>query len=603
MSNTFKKITCMGTALAGLGVFLPDQALAHIKTWNLNDAPELVGTDFSRNDVADPCKDATTLCQSSNAFTRFAWYDGTEPTLSDSHSVTVYAEQFVFHLDVPSTVTITFTADAASGATLNPAFSVYQGRLPEAAHDDQAPDKINPTDQRFNPITSELDQAPGDPHIWEYLEDWVTPNPAFTQDIADWYAANYVPHNGYRDTLNYTNFTAKEEASGYFGQFDAFGGWSMSNPAGDWGRIEYISSASATACSGPNCETTTTGGFVNPGHFAGNNGNIETLSLKLAAGDYSIWAGGESGNSADGKGGAPCTGVNEGVDTGCTETRAYATLQVAATPIPNPEGRPYADAGTDFSAEEGTDVVLDGSGSSDPDADQVLTYHWLQTAGPAVALSDNDSPDAVQPQFSAPEVSANTVVSFQLHVTDNGSACAGGTCTSEAPATVNVTILPVSDEAPIDEVPNDEEPAAIDCTTAFPSRPRLWPPRKGMKHVTLDGVTADQPYSLTITGVSSDEPVRDKAAKDATGPDARIKPGKINQRHPQALDSVMLRAERQVQRRNGAGSGNGRVYAIQFTADDGAGSSCTGTVTVEVPSSRDGSALDDGQNYDATQKK
>jgi hypothetical protein len=40
----------------------------------------------------------------------------------------------------------------------------------------------------------------------------------------------------------------------------------------------------------------------------------------------------------------------------------------------------------------------------------------------------------------------------------------------------------------------------------------------------------------------------------------------------------MLRAER-------SGKGNGRVYQVDFTADDGQGGSCTGSVNVGVPHS------------------
>lgn len=59
-------------------------------------------------------------------------------------------------------------------------------------------------------------------------------------------------------------------------------------------------------------------------------------------------------------------------------------------------------------------------------------------------------------------------------------------------------------------------------------------------------------------------------------------------------NSVLLRAER-------AGSGNGRVYQVTFTADDGFGGSCTGAVAVCVPHDR-GTAgcVDGGQLYDST---
>jgi hypothetical protein len=57
---------------------------------------------------------------------------------------------------------------------------------------------------------------------------------------------------------------------------------------------------------------------------------------------------------------------------------------------------------------------------------------------------------------------------------------------------------------------------------------------------------------------------------------------------------ALLRAQR-------LGSGNGRVYEVGFTADDGKGGACTGSVRVGVRhSSKSGSPVDDGQVYDST---
>ena len=58
---------------------------------------------------------------------------------------------------------------------------------------------------------------------------------------------------------------------------------------------------------------------------------------------------------------------------------------------------------------------------------------------------------------------------------------------------------------------------------------------------------------------------------------------------------VDLRAER-------AGAGNGRVYHIEFEADDSFGGVCIGSVTVCVPHDKRGGAgcIDDGQSYSST---
>ena len=60
-------------------------------------------------------------------------------------------------------------------------------------------------------------------------------------------------------------------------------------------------------------------------------------------------------------------------------------------------------------------------------------------------------------------------------------------------------------------------------------------------------------------------------------------------------ETVLLRAER-------AGTGNGRVYEVTFTATDSQGEHCTGSVTVCVPHNRKAaSCVDNSQQYDATQ--
>ena len=73
-------------------------------------------------------------------------------------------------------------------------------------------------------------------------------------------------------------------------------------------------------------------------------------------------------------------------------------------------------------------MTLDGSGSSDPDGD-LLTYAWTQTAGPVVTLSD---PSGVQPSFTAPTVTIDTVFTFELVVGDGEFA--------SAPDAVSITV-------------------------------------------------------------------------------------------------------------------------------------------------------------------
>jgi hypothetical protein len=122
-----------------------------------------------------------------------------------------------------------------------------------------------------------------------------------------------------------------------------------------------------------------------------------------------------------------------------------------------------------------------------------------------------------------------------------------------------------------------------DCTLARASAGSLWPPSHRMVQVLVLGVSDPNgnPVTITVTGVTQDEPVNGLGDGD-TSPDAIVN-----------ATGVLLRAERQ-------GGGNGRVYRVHFTADDGLGESCVGSLLVETPHDRNGAAVDDGQVYDST---
>jgi PKD repeat protein len=138
-------------------------------------------------------------------------------------------------------------------------------------------------------------------------------------------------------------------------------------------------------------------------------------------------------------------------------------------------------------------------------------------------------------------------------------------------ATVTITV---------NEPPNQPP----DCANAGPSVTVLWPPNHKMRALAVQGVTDPEghPLSITVLGVRQDEPVNGLGDGD-TSPDAFVSP-------------LQVRSER-------SGTGDGRVYHIQFRAEDDGGETCSGTVRVCVPHDQGPGfpCVDGGALYDSTQ--
>ena len=149
-----------------------------------------------------------------------------------------------------------------------------------------------------------------------------------------------------------------------------------------------------------------------------------------------------------------------------------------------------------------------------------------------------------------------------------------------------VYISQLGGEAP-EPIPQLEVPTnmAPDCTGAIASANPIWPPNHKMRDITIKAVADPNGDDITITinSIYQDEEVSGKGSGNSSPDGAGV-----------GTDTAQIRAEK-------SGKGDGRVYHIGFTADDGE-LTCSGVVTVGVPHDQRGTdAVDQGPLYDSTE--
>ncbi|SEN01298.1 Myxococcales GC_trans_RRR domain-containing protein [Stigmatella aurantiaca] len=116
-----------------------------------------------------------------------------------------------------------------------------------------------------------------------------------------------------------------------------------------------------------------------------------------------------------------------------SDPKAFS-VTVTSTPV---NRHPVGHVPENFSENEGTAILLDASGSEDPDGD-ALSFQWTQEGGPSLNLTGADTSKLA---FTAPEVLADTKLLFVLVVKDAAGA-------ESAPVPVTVTVLNVN-KAPV----------------------------------------------------------------------------------------------------------------------------------------------------------
>ena len=175
-----------------------------------------------------------------------------------------------------------------------------------------------------------------------------------------------------------------------------------------------------------------------------------------------------------------------------------ASFSADATPSASfftlPNSTPTADAGSDQTVASTAAVTLDGSGSSDADSGDTLTYAWTQTSGTTVTLS---SATVQQPTFTAPTLNvgdADAVLVFSLVVNDS--------TVNSAADTVTITVAAPTNSAPVADAGSDQTVASAATVTldgsgssdadAGDTLSYAWTQSSGTT-VALSSATAQQP--------------------------------------------------------------------------------------------------------------
>jgi hypothetical protein len=282
----------------------------------------------------------------------------------------------------------------------------------------------------------------------------------------------------------------------------------------------------------------------------------------------------------------------------------YCPCQSAEVPVEIPERRPTTFG---WSAQAFTAC----------DTDSVAWYRWALDIDDVTDQTPrtNEQTDLRHWSTPSPETRSAPLPPFVLA---NPPAPELHRLTIEAQDKVGVRSLGI---IRITVVPSTNGPP--DCRAAVADPQMLWPPNHRFVRVNIRGVSDPDgdPVTIQVTRVTQDEPISDRrsddwlAASEPSGDEAddaasvegsgqhlgddHSGEGHGDERRGCA-DAIIdpdgglrLRAERD-------GRGNGRVYTIGFTASDGHGNTCDGSVQVCVPRDRRHPAcVNDGRSFNS----
>ena len=325
---------------------------------------------------------------------------------------------------------------------------------------------------------------------------------------------------------------------------------------------------------------------------------------------------------------------DEGVYTiGLKVTDTFGATDTARTTVSVGNLAPIADADGPYSGLIGEPVLLDGSGSYDPDEDlgdeivswdwdldgdgyfddasgEKVEYTWEEKYSGEVCLKVTDKLGATGTDCTDTDICANqppvanagldqTVEQIYYQGADvmlDGSGSydlegdpltyswtwPGGSATSVSP-TVSLplgttTITLVVNDGTVDSDPDTVNITVVDTTppdiTVTVTPDTLWPPNHKMVDIVATVTVSDicdAAPTVVLTSLTSNEP------DDAKGNGDGNTVNDIQEAEIGTEDyEFQLRAER-------AGKGDGRVYTITYTVTDASGNSASASATVVVP--------------------
>ncbi|MEZ6061185.1 MAG: DUF4347 domain-containing protein [Planctomycetaceae bacterium] len=234
-------------------------------------------------------------------------------------------------------------------------------------------------------------------------------------------------------------------------------------------------------------------------------------------------------------------------DNGGNSSTATVTITVIDTNDP-----PLADAGGPYSINEGTSLILDASGSSDPDTDP-LTYKWDLD-------NDGDFDEAGEPSGVAPTVTWATLQSFGI--ADNGSFTIG---------------LQV-----------DDGQGGITTTTATLTVVNVAPA------ITSSATASVVENSTTVQTVTATDPVDSLTFSVTGGADQTL----FSIQTTSGL--LTFNAPPDFETPGDVGANN--VYEVQVSVSDGDGGITTQTITVTVTNANDNTpVVDASQSFSVSE--